>query len=226
METDQIVRIFKAVNHDNRIDHMIERYAVRRLKQEPSTHDIDGVSYIRVRNTIRAPVMWALEDFLKRGTKDQAAAYREQAETLEKALTMFMCDENGNGFTQFSRLMAHNWQGGSGEQQAKHALWAMQEMAASFRRAADTHVTAEINNTFFYCLGRRFREASLPRPSAKEAHDIFVVVVDAIRNESPALLAGVKHDYDPTGEFSSEIRRLMQSGYKAGGGEKPLIKIW
>ncbi len=226
MDVGQIERIFRAVNHDGRIHHVAERYAIRKLSAEPSTHERDGITYIRLRPEINAPIMQTVEDFLKRGTKDQAAAYREQAETLEKALTMFMCDENGNGFTQFSRLMAHNWQGGSGEQQAKHALWAMQEMAASFRRAADTHVTAEINNTFFYCLGRRFREASLPRPSAKEAHDIFVVVVDAIRNESPALLAGVKHDYDPTGEFSSEIRRLMQSGYKAGGGEKPLIKIW
>jgi len=216
MDTGQIERIFHAVNHDNRIDHTIERYAVRKLKQEPSTHDIDGVSYIRTRNTIRAPVMWALEDFLKRGTKDQAAAWRDQAETLEKALALFVRDENGYGFTQFTNLMTHNWQGGSGERQAKHALWAMQEMAASFRRAADTHDMAEINNTFFYCLGRRFNEAGLPLPSASEAHTAFAVIVDAIHEESPALLDGMKTDYSPK-ESSSEIRRLMQSGHNAGG---------
>jgi hypothetical protein len=222
MDVEQITRIFRAVNCNNRIDHTIERYAVRRLKQEPSAHDIDGVLHIRVSNTIRPPVMQAVEDFLKRGTKDQAAAWRDQAETLEKALALFMRDENGYGFTQFANLMTHNWQGGSGEQQAKHALRAMEYMADSFRRAADTHDMAEINNTFFYCLGRRFKESSLPLPSATEAHSLFVVVVDAIRNESPALLVGMKTDYAPN-ESSSEIRRLMQNGYKAGG-EKPLIK--
>ncbi|MBU2749879.1 hypothetical protein HER14_02565 [Acidithiobacillus thiooxidans] len=223
MDIGQMERIFRAVNRDNRLDHLAERYAVRKLEQEPSTHDIDGVSYIRVRNTINAPIMQAVEDFLKRGTKDQAAAWRDQAETLEKALALFVRDENGYGFTQFTNLMTHNWQGGSGERQAKHALWAMQEMAASFRRAADTHDMAEINNTFFYCLGRRFNEAGLPLPSASEAHTAFAVIVDAIHEESPALLDGMKTDYSPK-ESSSEIRRLMNSGYKAGGGEKPLIK--
>ena len=223
MDVEQVERIFRAVNCDNRLDHVAERYAVRKLEQEPSTHDIDGVSYIRVSNTVRAPIVRAVEDFLKRGTKDQAAAWRDQAETLEKALALFVHDENGYGLTQFANLMAHNGQGGTGSSQAKQALWAMQEMAASFRRAADTHDMAEINNTFFYCLGRRFNEAGLPLPSATEAHTAFAVIVDAIREESPALLDGMKTDYDPTGEHGSEIRRLMQSGHKTGG-EKPLIK--
>ena len=218
METDQIVRIFEAVNHDNRIDHTIERYAVRKLKQEPSTHDIDGVSYIRVRNTIRAPVMWALEDFLKRGTKDQAAAYREQAETLEKAVALLADDES---LRSLAALMAHNWQGGTGSSQAKWALGCMQAIAQGRRALADTYEVAEINNTFFYCLGRRFKkEGNLPLPSAREAHGIFGVVVDALRNESPALLDGMKTDYSPD-ESSSEIRRLMHSGYNAGGVRNP-----
>lgn len=217
MDIEQVERIFRAVNQDNRIHHLAERYATRKLEQEPSTHDIDGVSYIRVRPEIIAPIMRAVEDFLKRGTKPQAAAWRERAETLEKALALLMRDENGYGFTQFANLMTHNWQGGPGIDQAKHALWAMKEMSDSFRRVADTHEQAEANYTLFYCLGRRFKDAELPLPSAFEAHKVFIVLVDAIRDESPALLGGVKTDYDPTGERSSEIRRLMQSGYNAGG---------
>lgn len=216
MDTGQFERIFRAVNQDNRIDHQAERYATRKLGQESSAHDIDGVSYIRVRPEIIAPIMRAVQDFLKRGTKPQAAAWRERAETLEKALALFMRDENGYGFTQFANLLAHNWQGGPGIDQAKHALRAMKEMSDSFRRAADTHEQAEANNTFFYCLGRRFREADLPLPSATEAHTVFTVLVEAISAEDPCLLDGMKTDYDPTGEQSSEIRRLMQSGYKAG----------
>ncbi|MBU2720423.1 hypothetical protein HF563_13830 [Acidithiobacillus ferridurans] len=217
MDTGQIERIFLAVNRDNRIDHTIERYAVRKLEQEPSTHDIGGVPYIRPRNTIRAVVMWALEDFLKRGTKAQAAAYREQAETLEKAVALLADDES---LRSLAALMAHNWQGGTGSSQAKWALGCMQAMAQGRRALADTYEVAEINNTFFYCLGRRFNEAGLPLPSASEAHTAFAVIVDAIHEESPALLDGMKTDYSPK-ESSSEIRRLMNSGYKAWGARNP-----
>ena len=219
MNVEQVERIFRAVNCDNRIDHLAERYAVRKLEQEPSTHDIDGVSYIRVRNTINAPIMRAVEDFLKRGMGDRAATCRKQAAALEAAVSV-MVSKTGireTEFNHFASCMAQNWQGGSGVQQAKQALWAMQEMAASFRREADTYEQAHINNTFFYCLGRRFKSAELPLPSATEAHKVFIVLVDAIRDESPAFLEDVKTDYDPTGERSSEIRRLMQSGYNAGG---------
>ena len=216
MDTGQFERIFRAVNQDNRIVHLAELYATRKLEQEPSTHDIDGVSYIRVRPEIIAPIMRAVQDFLKRGTKTQAAEWREQAETLEKAIALFTRDEDGYGFTQLANLLTHNWQGGPGSDQAKHALWAMKEMAGSFRQVAETHEQAAANNTFFYCLGRRFREADLPLPSATQAHTVFTVLVEAIRAEDPCLLDGMKTDYDPTGEQSSEIRRLMQSGYKAG----------
>ena len=211
MDDDQICRIFHTANHDVRIDHTIEHYAIRKW-------------HIRPRPEIRAPVMWAIEDFLKRGNKAQAATYRDQAETLEKAVAL-LADDKVNGFQSFAALMAHNRQGGTGSSQAKHALSAMQAMAQGWRALADTHEIAAVNNTFFYCLGSRFkREGDLPLPSATEAHSIFTVIVDAISNESPALLNGTKTDYDPTGERGSEVRRLMRSGYNSGGGEKPLLK--
>lgn len=219
MNVEQVERIFRAVNCDNRLNLLAERYAIRKLEQEPSTHDIDGVSYIRVNSTIQAPIMQAVEDFLKRGMDDRAATCRKQAAALEAALSV-MVSKTGireTEFNHFASCMAHNWQGGSGAQQAKQALWAMQEMAASFRLEADTYEQAHINNTFFYCLGRRFKGASLPLPSATEACKAYSCVIEAIRKESPALLDGMKTDYDATGERGSEIRRLMQSGYNVGG---------
>lgn len=217
MDAGQADRIFRAVNHDSRIDHTIERYATRKLKEPSSEHEMDGVIHITPRHEIRGPVMRALEDFLKRGTKDQAAACRKQAETLEKARAA-LADDEFHHFPSLPAMMAsHNPMGGTGSSQANQVLWALQVIAEQWRALAGTYEVAAVNNTFFYCLGRRFKkEGDLPLFSAKEAHNIFVVVVDAMRNESPALLGDIKTDYCPK-ESSSEIRRLMQSGHNAGG---------
>lgn len=226
MDAGQIGRIFNAVNHDIRIDQTIERYAARKLKFKQAHSEIekDGEGYSATLCDIRALVMWALEDFLKRGTKGQANAYREQSKTLKKAAALLKDVNDFHHYPAFAAMMTHySAQGGPASGLPNQVLATMQSMAQSLEALATTHEAAEINNTFFYCLGRRFKkECGLPLPSANEAYSLFVVVVDAIRNESPALLDGMKTDYDVDARTlritsGSEIRRLMKSGYSARG---------
>ena len=202
---DQIKEIFRAMNHDPIMDKTVARYSKRnKIPQSPS---------------IRAAFMWAVLDFLVRSEKDQAAAYRDDAETLENALALFKRDENENGSTMFSRLMVGNGEGGSGIQKAGHALWAIQQMAVSFRYAANTHLKIlRSNTTFFYCIGLRLTaEAKLPKPSPGEALLIFNVLVDKIKEVAPSFLEDVKTAYHTNEGDGSEIRRLI----KAGGRKLP-----
>lgn len=204
MHLEQVFRIFETVNHDRRIDDIIELYRVRKLgatSSQLTLHDL------------RTPIMWALEDFLKRGGKPEAARYRDEADILDRAVAI-LADNEMHHFRAFSCFMAHNRQGGSGDTQAKQALSAMQTVADGLRGFAETYGKAEINNTFFYCLGRRFKQSNLPRPSASLAYELFKIVTEAMEAESPDLLDGITTDYDPNGERGSQIRRLLQAGYK------------
>jgi len=204
MHLEQVFRIFGNVNNDPRIDNIVELYRGRKL---------DATSSQLTREYLRMPFMRALDDFLKRGGKLEAARYRDEADILDRAVAI-LADIEMRHFGTFSCLMAHNWQGGSGETQAKQALWAMRTVADGLRDFAETYGKAEINNTYFYCLGRRFKQSDLPLPSASLAYKAFKIVTEAMEAESPDLLDGITTDYDPNGERGSQIRRLMQAGYK------------
>ncbi len=96
----------------------------------------------------------------------------------------------------------------SGEQ----VVWALETIGRGIAISARVRKRIRKNLTFFYCLGARLQDAYPGAlPSATQANDVYMIMLEAIRGVIPEdRLKGIK-TYDPRQE-GSEIRRLMKQG--------------
>lgn len=210
MNAQQRNLIFSAVLHANAIDAIAAEYIKTKLRINVTPAQ---------RTMIASEFRHACMDFLRRDTRDVGAEYREQAETLERALGILQADPD-----HFASLM----NSGDGGACRRRALESIAQVAADFQRMASMHERDARNKTFFYMLGRRWTgakqdDAELPLPSARQALGVYQVLLAAIEAESPALLQGMKTNYSADAEGAeansgaSEIRHLMKAGRSAGG---------
>lgn len=107
----------------------------------------------------------------------------------------------------FLSLMA----AGNGTACARRAVEAIAHMAAGLHRAALEYKRDNQHIAFFYMIGRRFKRAKGPMPSAGQAIAAYDAMVSAVRAECPKVQF---KDYAPK-DHGSAVRRAMKRG--AGG---------
>lgn len=205
MNKDLREQIFQTILHDKRFETIAAEFIEHKQKL--------GIEATPMQRTMIANAFrQACLAFLSKDTGADAERYRADADTLDSALCILQADAEF-----FRGMMAMRDCDACG----RVALAAIEHMAGTYRAMAETHARDARNKTFFYMLGRLWAGAThagdaLPLPTARQALAVYQVLVDAIRAESPALLQGMKTDYDAN-DGAAEIRRLMKSGRAAGG---------
>ena len=199
MNNENISAIYRATDTTGVFDGAALRYMDRVYP---------GAGTPSLRNRIAQALRDAGLDTLRRGGKYLAEYYDNNAETLDKAVLVLTRDvaEDVPVNRHFLSLMSS----GDGYACALRAVESLKEMAASFRRNAKLYGRDNNGMTFFYAVGRRFRDSGLDRPMPQEAYEVYATLMRKVHELDPPSANGFK-DYDPAN--SSQLSNLIGTGF-------------
>lgn len=207
----------RRIIEDRKFDQIAGEYICRKLRQSITPS---------LRTSVAQTFRHACLDFLRRGAVATAAEYRHQAEALERALEVLVLRRGllAGEFVigqltpsdaealnmDFADLMAS----GDGGACARRAVEVIAQMAIDLRRVALEHERDDSHIAFFYMIGRHFKHAGWPLPSASQAIAAYEALTAAVQAECPQATMTVY-----TAADGSAVRRAMKRG--AGGKVSP-----
>jgi len=199
VNTTELEKIMRKINGPSYRDiyDVAERYVKKR-------HPGQGETMRPLQTRVASLFIHAMQDFLSRDSKSEAEAYERDADTLDAAMKIAARD---GMFT--SRMISRG-------QSDESAIWALSDMASSFRNYAKVLARDKKNKTFFYCLGRRFGLADIEQlPTPKQADNAYLLLMSILRAIVPKRHKEIeKKDYS-TPDDLKEVRSMMCSGFKS-----------
>lgn len=154
-------------------------------------------------------IMWAIQEYLRRGAKDRSRGFADAAAAIRKALEVI----DGDHRDHFRSIMLDP----EGYGCADRAVWSLNMMAGDLERTADLATRQDSNRAFASCLGRAFED--MEALSGEQAVRVAAIVLEAVQAaEQERIITADTARRLRSGISSNDERTARKQMSKARGG--------
>ena len=231
VSTAELGKIMRELNGPSyrHIYGIAERYVKKRL---PAQYEATNKTLRPLQVSIASLFIQAMQDFMSRDSKSEAAVYEKDAKALQRTAQIVTGDDGLLEIVESKKVQIgmmklrpssafSSYMGTHASACGEQAILALMNMAESYLFYADALRRDDKKITFFYCLGRRFQLARLPDekmlPTPKQANNAFTILMNVLRGTSSRQYKKIrKTKYSITDGKGKEITDLMRNGFEAG----------